>query len=99
MKHLSKTHLLLCLLVAQTFPTELLAQSTYSTLIDSSLNNGGGLDGLLNNIFLLAISAAAIFAVIKIIIGGVKYMLSDVVTTKESAKKDIKGAPWDLLLS
>ena len=80
-----------------TAPMQAAAQ-TYSTLIDSSLNNGGGLDGLLNNIFLLSISAAAIFAVIKIIIGGVKYMLTDVVTTKESAKKDIKGALLGLVI-
>jgi hypothetical protein len=39
-----------------------------------------------------------VLAVLKITIAGVKYMLSDVVTSKESAKKDIQGALFGLLI-
>jgi hypothetical protein len=37
-------------------------------------------------------------AVVKIIFAGVKYMLSDLVTSKEAAKKDIRGALIGLLI-
>ena len=46
----------------------------------------------------LSISVAAMLAVIKIIYGGVQWMLTDVVTSKESAKKDIKGAILGLII-
>ncbi len=46
----------------------------------------------------MSISVAGMIAVIKIIIAGVKYMLSDVITSKEEAKKDIKGALLGLIL-
>ena len=56
------------------------------------------LNDVVNTIYLLAISIAALLAVIKIIIAGVKYMLSDVVTTKQDAKSDIWGALIGLLV-
>lgn len=43
-------------------------------------------------LYFLAITVAALLAVVKIIFGGVKWMLSDVITDKSSAKNDIKGA-------
>ncbi len=46
----------------------------------------------------MSISIAALLAVVKIIIAGAKYMLSDIVTTKGEAKKDIRGALLGLLL-
>lgn len=49
-------------------------------------------------LYLLAISIAAFLAVVKIIFGGVQYMLSDVITSKEQAKKDIRGALLGLLI-
>lgn len=52
----------------------------------------------LNVLYVLSISIAALLAVVKIIFAGVKYMVSDVVPTKESAKKDIKGAIFGLLI-
>lgn len=78
-------------------PVAVFAQE-YSTLIDSGLSNTEGLSEYINNIYLLLISAAAMFAVIKIIIAGVKYMLSDVVTSKEDAKKDIRTSLLGLII-
>ncbi len=46
----------------------------------------------------LSISIAALLAVVKIIIAGSKYMLSDLISGKESAKSDIQGAILGLLL-
>jgi hypothetical protein len=43
-------------------------------------------------LYYAAISVGALLAVVKIIFAGVKYMLTDVVTTKGDAKKDIYGA-------
>ena len=48
--------------------------------------------------YMIAITVAAFLAVVKIIFGGVKYMVSDVITTKEEAKKDIRGALLGLLI-
>ncbi len=49
-------------------------------------------------LYYAAISIGAFLAVIKIIFAGVKYMLTDVVTTKGDAKKDIYGALIGLLI-
>lgn len=56
------------------------------------------LNTYINALYALSISIAALLAVIKIIIAGVKWMLSDVVTTKQDAKNDIQGATLGLLL-
>lgn len=53
---------------------------------------------LVYGLFLLAIVLAAVLAVVKLVIAGVKYMTSDVVTSKQSAIGDIKGAILGLLL-
>lgn len=52
----------------------------------------------INTLYALSISLAGLLAVIKIIIAGVKYMLSDVVTSKAEAKSDIQGALIGLLV-
>ncbi len=49
-------------------------------------------------LYYAAISIGALLAVIKIIFAGIKYMLTDVVTTKSDAKKDIYGALIGLLI-
>lgn len=51
-----------------------------------------------NALYIAAISLAAVIAVLKIIFAGVKYMLSDIVTDKSAAKKDIQGALVGLVL-
>lgn len=55
-------------------------------------------DSYINALYALSISIAALLAVIKIIIAGVKWMLSDIVTNKQEAKSDIWGATLGLLL-
>lgn len=73
----------------------------YKNLISIPGINGeevSGFGGYINALYIFAISVAAILAVIKIIIGGVKYMLSDIVTNKSDAKNEIKGALIGLLL-
>lgn len=49
-------------------------------------------------LYMIAISVAAILVVIRIIIAGVKYMLSESVSDKVSAKEDIEGALLGLLV-
>lgn len=49
-------------------------------------------------LYVIAITAAAILAVFKLIWAGVQYMLSEVVTSKQKAKQDIQGALLGLLL-
>lgn len=52
----------------------------------------------INALYTLSIGIAALLAVVKLILAGAKYILSDVVTTKESAKKDIYTAILGLLI-
>lgn len=52
----------------------------------------------INTLYAISISLAALLAVIKIIVAGVKWMLTDVVTSKQEAKKDIQGALIGLLI-
>jgi len=76
-------------------PTILLAQDStlvYSPLLDVGLENEGGVGGYVNILYYLAIGIGALLAVIKITIAGFKWMLSDVVTDKSQAKKDIRGS-------
>lgn len=49
-------------------------------------------------LYMLSITVAGTLAVVKIIFSGVKYMLSDVVTTKGDAVKDIRGALLGILI-
>jgi hypothetical protein len=58
----------------------------------------GDFDGYINAIYAMFISIAALLAVVKIVIAGVKYMFSDIVTQKSEAKKDIQGAIFGLIL-
>lgn len=51
-----------------------------------------GLPGYINALYLLVVVLGAMIAVIKIAIAGVQYSMSDVVTTKQGAISDIKGA-------
>ena len=64
---------------------------------------GGGADAInteefLGNIYRMAIIAAAVIAVIKLILAGAQYVLSGVVTKKENAKRDIRSALIGLLI-
>jgi len=52
----------------------------------------------INALYILVISIAAFLAVLRLIMAGVKYIVSDVVTTKESAKKDIYTSLLGILI-
>ena len=45
----------------------------------------------LNKVYFLIITIGALYGVVKIAFAGVKYSMSDIITSKESAKADIKG--------
>lgn len=84
----------LCFLI----PTSGLLAQTYLVGVpgieDPNLNFGS----YINALYALAISIGALMAVIKIIIAGMKYMLSDVVTSKQEAISDIRGSVLGLLV-
>lgn len=62
------------------------------------LSGAMDLGSYINALYALSISIAALLAVIKIIIAGVKWMLSDVVSSIQEAKSDIQGALLGLLI-
>lgn len=92
------TVLTFCILV---LPTVVLAQPVYKPLVgipgvsDPANTN---FNDYINTIYGLSIAIAALLAVIKIIIAGVKYMLSDMVSSKGAAKEDIQSALLGLLI-
>lgn len=95
MKLLSTVLALLCL------PLLAFAQQKYEPLIlIPGLTDGGGgsFSAYINFLYGLAIAIAALIAVIKIIVAGVKYMLSASVGKKGDAKGEIKSALLGLLL-
>lgn len=55
-------------------------------------------DKLVNALYALSISIAALLAVIKIVIAGIKWMTTDIISSKGAAKKDIQGALLGLLV-
>ena len=59
-------------------------------LVNLPIGETGDFNDYINAVYLMFISIAALIAVIKIIIAGVKYMFSDIVTQKSDAKRDIK---------
>ena len=66
-----------------------------------SVNEGGNVpefEDYLNNIFSFSLSIGAILAVVQIAFGGMRYMTSSVVSSKESAKEQIRSAILGLLL-
>lgn len=64
------------------------------------LENAGNLttQQYIDALYVIAIVAASILAVFKLIWAGVQYMLSEVVTSKQKAKQDIQGALLGLLI-
>ena len=80
----------------------LVVSAQYTPLLN---NLPGGLgdpsadfNAYINALYVLSISIAALLAVIKIIIAGVKWMTTDIVTTKGEAKEDIRSALIGLLI-
>jgi type IV secretory pathway VirB2 component (pilin) len=62
------------------------------------VDNPQDFDEFLQSIYATAISLAALLAVIKIVIAGVKWMTTDIVSSKSDAKKDIQGAIFGLVV-
>lgn len=62
------------------------------------INPNASTEDYINALFALSIGVAAALAVVRIIYSGVQYMLSDVITNKQSAKADIRNALIGLIL-
>lgn len=58
----------------------------------------GDIGSFVNTLYATAIALAALIAVLKIIVSGAKYMLTESTSGKGSAKEEIKGALLGLLL-
>lgn len=93
---LNKTLSLLAITIITTTPVITQAQS--ANLINIPGAGGGGFDSYINAIYAMFISIAALLAVVKVIVAGVKYMFSDVVTQKSDAKRDIRAALLGLVV-
>jgi hypothetical protein len=59
---------------------------------DGTIEGTGSFGELINALYILLVSVGAVLAFLKISIAGAKYAMSDVITSKEDAKSDIKGA-------
>jgi hypothetical protein len=79
-----------------TAPLLTFAQS--GNLVNLPIGDTNDFNAYINAVYAMFISIAALIAVVKIIIAGVKYMFSDIVTQKSEAKNDIKGALLGLVL-
>ena len=79
-------------------PVVALAQDYVPLVGIPGVNDSGDFGQYINSLYGLSISIAALLAVIKIIIAGVKWMMTDVAPNKSDAKKDIQGALLGLLV-
>jgi hypothetical protein len=76
---------------------------TYQPLLDLGIpgvtdQSGADFGTYVNGLYALSISIAALLAVIKVVIAGVKWMTTDIVTSKGAAKTEIQGALTGLLV-
>lgn len=75
--------------------------ATFTSMVDIPGVDGAAdsdFSGYINALYIFAITIGALLAVLKLVAAGVKYMFSDIVTNKEAAKNDIKGALLGLLI-
>ena len=91
------------LVVVLAFVVVLLPSVTWAQGFTNLVNIPGlegeeGLREYLAAFFYLSIGIAALLAVVKLVIAGARYMLSDVANQKEAAKADIRGAVIGLLI-
>lgn len=68
------------------------------TTLPFSVTGADSIPKLINNLYLLLIGVSATYGVIKVAIAGVKYTISDVVTSKSEALSDIKSVLIGLML-
>ncbi len=71
--------------------------NTFATIPFLSGNNFTT-QGFVTALYQMAIGLAAVLVVVRLIMAGAKYMLSEVVSSKGDAKEDIKGALLGLLI-
>jgi len=87
------------LTILVTVPSITLAQNNFLVGIPGvTQGESTNFDQYIQAVYVMFISIAALLAVVKIIIAGVKYMFTDIVTQKGEAKKDIQGAVFGLLI-
>lgn len=67
-------------------------------LVNIGVDPYSDFSSFLNRLYAISIAVAALLAVLKIVIAGVKYMTTDIVTSKGDAKRDIQGAILGLLI-
>ena len=81
-------------------PTIVFGQEIVTMTTLPGMPNPGesGVDGYITTLYTVSISAAALLVVIKLIIAGVKYMFSEIVTDNSDAKKDIQAALLGILI-
>jgi hypothetical protein len=72
--------------------------ANYTPIVDIGVNPNTNFGDYINTLYALSISVAALLAVIKIVIAGVKWMTTDIAPSKGEAKKDIQGALIGLLV-
>lgn len=78
-------------------PTDAQAQ-TMQTFQNLPFWDGTGSTSYIESLYKLAISAAAVLVVLRLIMAGVQYMLSEIVTSKQKAKETIQSALLGLLI-
>ena len=80
-------------------PLMALAETQYQPLVGiPGISADATIGTYVNAIFYMAIVVGAILAVFRIIIAGVQWMFSDIVTTKQQAIINIRGAFFGLLI-
>ncbi len=94
----SNIFLSLIIFVLLLLPAVSFAQNFVPLVEIPGVNGNADFNTYINTLYALSISIAGLLAVIKIIIAGIKWMLSDVVTSKQEAKSDIQGALFGLLI-
>lgn len=100
-KILNKIPLVLPLLVLWLLPDTAAAEEFKSMLGDVPFLNEGSINSsgdLVNGLYVLSITLAAILVVIRLIWAGMNYMFSELVPDKADAKKDIRAALIGLLI-
>lgn len=93
-------HTCLGILILLLIPVFSYGQSDFVPLIGIPGLDPGGLDSntYINALYIIAISLAAALAVVKLLLAGLRYIVSDVIPSKEQAKKDIRNALIGLLI-
>jgi hypothetical protein len=102
MKYINNQLYIFCVILIVLFTPVILlaaeAPSTFQTIPFLGDGVSGGAEAYANALYRVAISLAAVLAVLRLTLAGFKYMFSEVVTDKGEAKKDIQNALVGLLI-